>query len=76
MVCSECGSDNTKVEMVNDKLKHRGAGFIRKLMRLCLVICTCGIWLLVPKGLGSSRIKQKKYIICNNCGHSEKIKVK
>nr|DAG56997.1 MAG TPA: 50S ribosomal protein L2 [Caudoviricetes sp.] len=41
-----------------------------------LVLCTCGLWLLVPKRKSTSRtnIRTRKMAICNTCGYSWEVK--
>ena len=57
MICPKCNSENVSVQMVNT-------------IRLCLILCTCGLWLLVPSRKGNTKIKSKSVAICQNCGHN------
>lgn len=73
MICNNCKSSNTRVEIVQDKIKHKDKGMLAKLGRIFLIIYTLGFWLLVPKKKGTSKIKNKKVLICNDCGHIKEI---
>lgn len=73
MICNNCKSSNTRIELVQDKMKHKSSGALAKIGRIFLIIYTLGLWLLVPKRKGTSKIKNKKVLICNNCGHIEEI---
>jgi len=74
MTCPKCGSENVNVQMVQDsaKSKHNGRGIIWKFCRLLLIICTCGLWLIVGKSKGKTKtkIKNKSVCVCQSCGHS------
>ena len=73
MMCPKCGSDNVNVvlEQVSAKTKRRGPGLLWGVGRLFLIVCTCGLWLLVGRRKGTERTKykNKKAAICQNCGH-------
>lgn len=74
MVCSNCGSSNTRVELINTNMKHKNVSILRTLIRIFLIFMTCGLWLLVPAGRGTSKVKNQKIMICNDCGATIKIK--
>lgn len=73
MVCPKCKSENVTVttEQVSAKTKGRGMGCLWSIGRLMLIICTCGLWLLVGKrkGTGKTKIKNKTVCLCQNCAH-------
>lgn len=69
MTCPKCGSENVNVQMVNSKIKTNNTGIIHSIIRLSLIVCTCGLWLLVPKRKSNSKIKSKCMAVCQNCGH-------
>lgn len=66
MKCRKCGSENVSIQMAGAKVKD--VSIFRKLLRFMLILCTAGLWLLVPKKKGS--IKNKKMAVCQNCGSS------
>ena len=70
MVCPKCGSENVNISMVNSKVKTNDTSLLTKMGRGFLILCTCGLWLLVPKRKGNSKIKSKKTAICQGCGYS------
>lgn len=70
MVCPKCKSDKVNVQMVNTKVKTNNTGIIHSLARLTLILCTCGLWLLVPSRKYNSKVKNKSMAVCQNCGHS------
>lgn len=73
MKCSKCGSENINVmvEQTNAKTKTSKMGCLWGTCRLFLIICTCGLWLLVGKRKGTSKtkFKNKTVAVCQNCGH-------
>lgn len=73
MVCPKCGSENVLVQSEESKHKssHRANGCLWSLGRLCLICCTCGLWLLVGKHKGTSntKIKHKTVCICQKCAY-------
>lgn len=73
MVCPKCGSENVNISIVNNKVKSSHAGALVKMGRAFLVLCTCGLWLLVPKSKGNSKIKSAKMAVCQSCGNSWKM---
>lgn len=73
MVCPKCNSNNVQVttEQVSAKTKGKGMGCLWGLGRLCLICCTCGLWLLVGKrkGTGKTKYVNRTVALCQNCGH-------
>ena len=78
MACPKCGSTNTSIQFVQTggKTRKRGRGIMWEIGRAFLIICTCGLWLLVGKSKGKSKTKFKneKICVCQSCGYSWKIK--
>jgi len=78
MVCPKCGSDKVNVQVVNTGIetRNRGRGCLWTLGRWFLIICTCGLWLLIgkSKGKSKSKIKTKTQAVCQNCGHRWDVK--
>ena len=78
MVCPKCGSENVvvTVEQTNAKTSSKGNGCLWQLGRWTLIICTCGLWLLVGKhkGTGKTKFKNQTVGVCQNCGHKFKVK--
>lgn len=72
MICPSCGSENVLIqsEQISGKSSHSGSSPLYSFGRLMLIICTCGLWLLVPKHSGSSKVKYKSQTvgICQSCG--------
>lgn len=73
MKCSKCGSQNVTIslEQSSAKTKVRGTGCLWSLMRLILIICTCGLWLIIGarKGTNKTKFNNRKVALCQNCGH-------
>ncbi len=73
MICPKCGSQNVQVTIaqVSARTKNRGTGCLWTIGRLTLIICTCGLWLLVGKRQGTSKTKFKNETValCQNCAH-------
>lgn len=73
MKCPKCGSEhvNVSIEQVSSKTKIRKMGCLWGLCRLTLIICTCGLWLLVGKRsrTGKTVHKNKTVCVCQNCAH-------
>lgn len=78
MVCPKCGGSNVSVtsEQVSGKTGSKGAGCLWKIGRTLLIICTCGLWLLVGKKKGTSKTKFKNQTvaICQDCGNKWTVK--
>lgn len=73
MVCPKCSGSNVQVSMVQDKLKTNHVSPLARMGRLLLILCTCGLWLLVPKSKSNSSIKNRKMAVCQSCGHSWRV---
>ena len=58
------------------KDKEAGSGAPLGIGRLFLIVCTCGLWLLVGRRKGTERTKykNKKAALCQNCGHKWYVK--
>ena len=73
MICPRCSSENVTVtiEQESAKTKNRGNGCLWSLGRGLLVICTCGLWLIIGKRTGSAKtkFKSKTVAICQSCGN-------
>lgn len=78
MKCPKCGSENVTVtnEQVSAKTKSSGMGCLWTICRWFLILCTCGLWLLVGrrKGTGKTKFKNIMVGICQNCGNKWEIK--
>lgn len=78
MICPKCSFNNIRIttETVSSKTKSKKNGCLWSLGRLCLIICTCGLWLLVGKHKGTekTKIKNRTIAICQNCGYKWEIK--
>lgn len=74
MTCSKCGSQNVNVQMVQTggKTRMRKRGILWTLGRWCLILCTCGLWLLVgrSKGKANTKFQNKSMAVCQSCGHN------
>lgn len=77
MVCPKCKSENVSIatEQVSGKTKSNNMGCLWALCRWTLIICTCGLWLLVGKrkGTGRTSFKNQTVALCQNCGHKWKV---
>lgn len=73
MKCKKCGSENVTVtiEQVSGKTKTNNTSIARKFARMCLIVGTGGLWLLVPKRKenGKTKFKNKTVCICQDCGN-------
>ncbi len=73
MVCPKCKSENVTVtmEQTGGKTRTRNTGCLWTLGRWFLILCTCGLWLLVGrrKSTGNTKFKNKTVALCQNCGH-------
>lgn len=74
MQCAKCGSGNVNVQIVQTggKTRTRKRGILWTLGRLLLIICTCGLWLLVgrSKSKSTTRFKNESRAVCQNCGNT------
>jgi len=72
--CPNCGGTNVNITMqqTSAKTSNKGSGCLWGIGRTLLIICTCGLWLLVGKhkGAGKTKIKSQKVAICQTCGNS------
>lgn len=73
MICPKCGSQNVNVQIVQmgAKSSTKGKGCLFGLMRLLLIICTCGLWLLLGKKKSKTKttFKNEKVAVCQSCGN-------
>lgn len=74
MYCPKCGSSNVTVQIVQTGGKTRGPGCLFGLARFILVICTCGLWLLIGKRKSSTRFKNTTMAVCQECGYNWKVR--
>jgi hypothetical protein len=68
MTCNKCGSENIQaVSNTHGKIKKRGC--LMTIVHIVLIICTAGLWLIVPLLLGGSKgkIKTETKFVCLNC---------
>ncbi|MCL2708218.1 MAG: hypothetical protein FWF03_03780 [Defluviitaleaceae bacterium] len=72
--CPKCGGSNISYQIVQtgSTTKAKSAGCLWSLGRAVLVICTCGLWLIIGKrrGTGTTSVFNKKMAICQSCGKS------
>ncbi len=69
MICEKCGSSNVQaVANTQGKIKKRGC--LATLVHIALIVCTAGLWIIVPLLTGGSKgkIKTKVEFVCLNCG--------
>lgn len=73
MNCPKCKSENVSVtlEQISGKTKNRNMGCLWTIVRWTLIICTCGLWLLIGKRkeTGNTKFKSKTIALCQNCGY-------
>lgn len=78
MCCPRCSSCYIRYDMVSDGMKTKTSevSLARKIGRAFMVLCTCGLWLFVPKKKSSSKtyISTRKIAICQSCGYSWEVK--
>lgn len=65
MNCKKCGSEN--IQVVQGNSSTHGKGCLWSIGRLVLIICTCGLWLLI--GGRKGKVKTKTRAICMSCGN-------
>lgn len=65
MTCPRCGSENVSVVMDTSQ-KVKQSGCLWSIGRLILVVCTLGLWLIIPKRVGHT--KSKPIALCQSCG--------
>lgn len=75
IICPAQNIINRYSETVSSKTSAKGNGCLWKLGRTLLIICTCGLWLLVGKhkGTGKTKVKSQIFGICQDCGHKFKV---
>lgn len=73
MICPVCKSNDIKVDVVQTASKTNHVSIIRSMGRMFLILCTCGLWLFVPKRKEHTKYKTQKICVCQKCGHSWKI---
>lgn len=71
MFCEKCGSNNIQV-IGNVHGKVHGGSLGQSLVRLCLIICTCGLWALFARK-GRGKISTTTQAVCLNCGHKWRV---
>ncbi len=72
MVCKKCGSENIQaVANTQGKIKKRGC--LMTLVHILLIICTCGLWIIIPllRGGSKGKIKTTTDFVCLNCGSKQ-----
>lgn len=73
MFCPNCGSQNVSVQVLTDSARTRKRGCLWGLVRLVLIVCTCGLWLLIGRSASKTKMQNHKEAICQNCGNSWRI---
>lgn len=77
MVCSKCGSNNITftVNTTKSKTRTKNTGCLWSIGRTFMILCTCGLWLLIGsrKYTNNTKYKKEKRAICQNCGHDWKV---
>jgi hypothetical protein len=74
LVCEKCANTKVTVSVV-EKIKTKRRGLLGWLMWAIIILCTCGIAIIIPlltnKTIGS---KTNKIAVCQCCGHSWNVK--
>ena len=73
MNCPRCGSSQVSVQMVTHSARTRKRGCLWGLIRLTLIICTFGLWLIIGKSKSKTKMQNHKEAICQSCGHSWRV---
>ncbi|HNX14756.1 MAG TPA: hypothetical protein PK854_10375 [Oscillospiraceae bacterium] len=77
MKCPRCGSLNLLVttEQLSAKTRERAPGCLWSIGRALLIICTCGLWLLVGRrrGTAKTKFKNQTVAICQSCGNQWRV---
>ena len=73
MRCPNCNGTNVSVQIVTDSARTRNRGCLWGLIRLCLIVCTFGLWLIIGKSKSKTNMQNHKEAICQDCGHSWRI---
>lgn len=69
MICKKCGSTNMQaVSNIHGKIKRRGC--LSVLFHILMIICTAGLWIIIPLLTGGSKgkIKTETGFMCLDCG--------
>lgn len=66
MVCPKCGSANVNIVMDTAQTIKK-SGCLWGIGRTILILCTFGLWLLVPKRVGHT--KSNAIALCQSCGN-------
>ena len=73
MNCPKCNSNRIQVtvEQTSSKTKKNNMGCLWSIGRGLLIICTCGLWLIIGKRKGTDRtkFKNKTVAICQDCAY-------
>lgn len=73
MNCKKCGSTNlTPLSKTTGKIKKRGC--LSVLFHGTMILCTAGLWIIVPliRGGSKGKIKTEIVYVCSDCGHEQK----
>lgn len=81
MQCPKCGSENTRVEIINETHIKRKRNWVYWICGLWLIDIVFWMFLFLPrfiiqlfKGKEYKIVnKQKKMLICNSCGYTKKL---
>lgn len=77
LVCRRCNSQNISVQVVqvSGKSRTRGRGILWGIGRFFLILCTCGLWLLVGRSKGKTKTKflNESMAVCQHCGYRWKV---
>ena len=72
MTCKYCGGKNVTFtsEQSSTKTSENVMQPIMKFIRVALIFCTCGLWLIVPKFkfAKKTKIHYREVAICQTCG--------
>ena len=74
LTCSRCGSHNVNVQIAATKQTHSHRGCLWSIGRFFLIFFTCGLWLLIGRSAGKSKIKNDSFAVCQDCGYKWKVK--
>lgn len=82
MICPNCGSENTKVELVNTIHLKRKRNWFYWICFIWIYDLFLWIFFFLPRLIiqllkgktYKTTNKIEKHLICNNCGYDEKIK--
>lgn len=69
MNCPKCKSENINIVSEQTNAITNNRSLIHVVGRLILIICTCGLWLLIPKKKAKTKFKNKTVGICQSCGY-------